>query len=316
LGIIGVPFNKGQPHGGVAQAPAQLRVAGISKKLQLMGYRVHDYGDIQFQQFQDDPPSCNIKNPRTIGEATRKISETVMNVISSGQTCLSLGGDHSLSIGTVHGHLQVEPDTTLVWVDAHADINPPLASHTGNIHGMVLSFLLHELQQYVPRVQSFEWLKPCLHAKDIAFIGLRDIDPAERYVIEKFGITCYTMHDIDKHGVDYVLEHAINKVNPGLKRPMHLSYDIDALDPGFSPSTGTPVPGGLSIREGMFIAEEMALTDKLTGIDLVEVNPELGNKHDQELTLFTATEVIAACFGKRRKGNVPPNFQIPIPVQD
>ncbi len=103
-------------------------------------------------------------------------------VIQSGKTCLTLGGDHSLSIGTVHGHALMEPDMVLVWVDAHSDINPPQASPSGNIHGMVLTFLLHELQEYVPRVEGFGWIKPCISAKDVVFIGLRDLDPAERYV--------------------------------------------------------------------------------------------------------------------------------------
>merc|ERR1711976_1095364 len=106
------------------------------------------------------------------------------------------------------------------------------------------------------------------------------------------------MHEIDRLGVHRVLDEALAAVNPKLDRPIHLSYDIDSLDPAVSPSTGTPVPGGLTIREGMYIAEELAATDKLTGIDLVEVNPELGSDQDQDLTLFTACEVIGACFGK------------------
>jgi arginase len=315
IGIVGAPFAKGQPRPGVAWAPQKLRDAGMALKLEQMGYGVYDYGDLQFEELTNDPPAANIKYPRTIGKATKKISDKVSEVIQSNNTCLTLGGDHSLSIGTVHGHAQVEPDMCLFWIDAHSDINPPHASTSGNIHGMVLTFLTHQLQEYMPTIPGFEWVKPCINAKDMCFIGLRDLDPAERYIIQKFGITCYTMHDIDRHGIDYVLEHAMDTVNPGLKKPIHLSYDIDALDPAVSPSTGTPVPGGLTIREGMYIAEEMALTDCLTGIDLVEVNPELGTKRDQELTLFTAVEIIAACFGKRRKGNVPADYVLPKAVK-
>ncbi|KAI0231388.1 Arginase, hepatic [Lamellibrachia satsuma] len=298
---------------GVEDAPQKLRGAGLVQKLQTMGYKVSDHGDLQFETTTKDPPSFNIKGPRTIGAAVNKISNKVANVIRSGDTCLSLGGDHAMSIGTVHGHMLVEPNTKLVWVDAHADINPPLASTSGNIHGMVLSFLVHELQEFIPAVPGFDWLKPCIHAKDLTFIGLRDIDPAERYIIEKLGIRCYTMHDVDARGISDVVEEAIRVVNPNLECPMHLSFDIDALDPSLAPSTGTPVAGGLTVREGMYIAEEMALTGKLTGVDLVEVNTHLGTKRDQDLTLFTACELLLACFGKRRMGNIPDNFQLARP---
>ncbi|ELU03494.1 hypothetical protein CAPTEDRAFT_151997 [Capitella teleta] len=315
VGVLGVPFCKGQPRPGVAQAPQRLRDYGMLKKLETMGYRVHDYGDLQFQEFPDDYPAWNIKYPRSIGASCKKISNVVEEVTEKGQVALTLGGDHSLSIGTVHGHAMAEPNMCLIWVDAHSDINTPMASPSGNIHGMVLSFLAKELQKYVPRVPGMEWVKPCLSTKDIAFIGLRDLDPAERCIIEQYNITCYTMHEVDRMGIHRVLEEALHSVNPNLDRPIHLSYDIDSLDPAVSPSTGTPVPGGLSIREGMYIAEEIAATGQLTGIDLVEVNPELGSKQDQELTLFTACEIIGACFGKRRKGNVPEDYVIPTPAE-
>lgn len=315
VGVIGVPFAFGQPHGGVSQSPQRIRESGIFSKLEIMGYEIHDYGDLQFEQYPHDPTSCNIKNPRAIGAATKQIGEKVRDIVKAEQTCVSLGGDHSMSIGTVAGHAEVQKDLTLFWIDAHTDINPPLSSLSGNIHGMVLSFLLHELKEYIPKVEGLEWIRPCLHAQDIAFIGVRDLDPAERYIIEKLGITAYTMHEVDRHGIDYVMEHAIDAVNPGLKRPIHLSFDIDSLDPAVSPSTGTPVPGGLTIREGMFIAEEIYNTGKLTGIDIVELNPEIGTQQDQELTLFTVGEIITACFGKRRRGNVPEGYELLKPQQ-
>lgn len=314
IGLVGIPFYRGQPQPGVAQAPQKLREFGIISKLETMGYDVEDFGDVQFEQMKVDPPHNNVKYPRTVGAASKKIADKVSNIISQDKVALTLGGDHSMTIGTLFGHAQVKPDLKVVWVDAHADINPPLASMSGNIHGMVLSFLTHELRDFVPKVPGLEWVKPIIHAKDIAYIGLRDIDAAERYIIEKLGIACYTTHEIDKHGIDYVMEHAIESVNPGLKCPMHVSYDIDALDPAVSPATGTPVPGGLSIREGMYVAEELALTGKVSAIDLVEVNPDMGTAREQELTLYTAVEVIAACFGKRRKGNTPPGYKIPVPA--
>ncbi|CAH1792703.1 unnamed protein product [Owenia fusiformis] len=312
IGFLGVPFAAGQSRGGVEHGPAALRDAGIVQKLGYMGFNVHDYGDLKFDHIFHDPPDI-VKNPRSVGQGAYQVSEAVKDIISAGHCGLTIGGDHSLSIGTVHGHCQAEENVCLIWVDAHADINTPLTSATGNVHGMCLSFVVHELQEYIPDIVDFDWIQPCISAKDIAYIGLRDLDPGERHIIEKLGISCYTTHEIDHFGIEYVLKKSIEAVNPNMDRPMHLSYDIDSLDPAISPSTGTPVPGGLTIREGMYIAEELAQTGLLHHIDLVEVNPLIGTKRDQNLTIFTASEIIQACFGKRRRGNVDPNYKLPIP---
>ncbi|XP_070578289.1 arginase-2, mitochondrial-like isoform X2 [Ptychodera flava] len=273
---------------------------------------VKDYGDLVFEEIKEDPPFMGkIKNPRYVGSANKKISEAVSQIIRDGRLCVSLGGDHAITIGTLHGHAQAQPDVSVIWVDAHVDINTPLTSPSGNIHGTPVSYLVHELQEYVPVMPGFEWLKPCISAKDIAFIGVRDIDPGERFIIEKFGLKCFSIHDIDKLGIVEVLKRAMDAVNPHRDKSFHISFDIDALDPTFAYSTGTPVFGGLSFREGMYIVEEVGSTGLLTAIDMVEVNPELGDKLFQERTVASAVEVLTAAIGKRRHGNFPSFYDLP-----
>jgi arginase len=313
IGVLGAPVFKGQPHRGVSQAPQKLRDLGLVGKLQDLGSKVHDYGDLKFEDIEDDRPAWNIKYPRTLGASFKKISDNVQDIIKRGQMALTLGGDHSVGIGTVHGHAMAQPNMCLFWVDAHADINTPLASSSGNPHGMPLSFLVEELQQYMPKVPGFEWIQPCLTTQDIVYIGLRDLDTAEKWIIKEYGIKAFTMDDVDRLGIHQVMVEGLDAINPGRDRPIHLSFDIDSLDPAVAFSTGTSVPNGLTCREGMYVAEYLANTGQLTGFDLVEVNPQLGSKQEQNVTLDTAVEVIEACFGKRRQDNVPDDYKIPMP---
>ncbi|CAD5113692.1 DgyrCDS2851 [Dimorphilus gyrociliatus] len=302
-----------QPRPGVKYAPEALRNVNLIKNLSLMGHEVIDHGDLKFEAVPNDTAIYNIQTPRTIGKAAKQISDKVEEILRCGQTVVTLGGDHSMSVATIHGHAKVENDLAIIWIDAHPDINTPLTSASGNIHGMPLSFLTKELQPYVPKLPGFEWLKPCISVKDIAFIGVRDIDKAERYIIDKYNITTFTMRDIDKLGMECVLERTIEAINPTLNKKIHMSFDIDSLDPAFAPSTGTPVPYGLSLREGMFLVEEIALTNKVTGIDLVEINPDLGSQRDQFTTISAAAEVLYAFFGKRTKTQLPSDYVLPKP---
>ncbi|ESO92074.1 hypothetical protein LOTGIDRAFT_204097 [Lottia gigantea] len=311
VGLLGIPFSKGQPRGGTEQGPQAIREAGIVEKLEQLGTQVCDHGDLTFDYIENDTPDGNVKNPRTVGHANKKISKAVSDIIYNGQLCLNLGGDHSMAMGTIHGHAQVEPDLVVVWVDAHADINTPLTSPSGNIHGMPLSFIVKELDGYVPTVKGFEWVKPCLSVKDLVYIGLRDVDPGERWIIEKFGIKAFSMQEVDKLGIREVMEQALKAIDPSGTRPIHLSFDVDALDPTITPSTGTPVHGGLSFREGQYIMEELANTGRLNCIDVAEVNPSLGNKEENTLTTETTLEVLNKCFGQKRGGGFPSNYVMP-----
>lgn len=312
VGIVGVPLCKGQPRMGTELGPLAIREGGLIKKLTNLGLEITDYGDLDFEDHEQHEHD-NTKNPMSVAAASEKIADMVTDVVKSGKTCLNLGGDHSMAIGSIFGHARAEPNVCVIWVDAHADINTPLTSESGNIHGMPLSFLVKELESCLPTMPGFDNIKPCISAKDIAYIGLRDVDPGERYIIEQHDICCFSMQEVDKYGIKEVMERALQAVDPRGERMIHLSFDVDALDPTLTPCTGTPVHGGLSLREGSYIAEELANTGRLSVVDIAEVNPNLGNKLELDKTVSMTMEIIQRCFGHRRQGNYPKGYDIPRP---
>ncbi|XP_067402850.1 arginase-1 [Emydura macquarii macquarii] len=314
VGIIGAPCSKGQARKGVEGAPAAVREAGLIDKLTDQGCDVKDYGDLQFEDILDDRPCHNAKNPSCTGKANEKLASIMAEAKKSGRTCLVLGGDHSLAIGSISGHAKVHPDLGVIWFDAHADINTPMTSTSGNIHGQPVSFLLKELKDKMPDVPGFSWLTPCLSAKDIVYIGLRDVDAAEHYILKSLGIKYYSMTEIDKLGIGKVMEETLHYLLAKKKRPIHLSFDVDGLDPSLAPATGTPVPGGLTLREGIYVAEELYRTGLLSAVDIMEINPRLGKTQEEvNTTVNTAISVILSCFGKAREGSHSSTYCIPQP---
>nr|XP_033808004.1 arginase-2, mitochondrial isoform X2 [Geotrypetes seraphini] len=270
----------------------------------LPGCSVYDFGDLTFPQVPNDELYKNtIKYPRSVGLAAQILADAVHNAVGTGHMCLTLGGDHSLAVGSISGHAQQCPDLCVIWVDAHADINTPLTTVSGNLHGQPVSFLLRELQDKVPLLPGFSWTKPCLSRSDIVYIGLRDIDPAEHYILKNYNIPYFSMRDIDQLGIQKVMERTLEQLLSRRKRPIHLSFDIDAFDPTLAPATGTPVLGGLTYREGIYITEEIHNTGALSAIDMVEVNPLLGaTTADANATARLAVDVIASCLGQTREG--------------
>ncbi|XP_063297250.1 arginase-1 [Pelobates fuscus] len=314
VGIIGAPFSKGQPRGGVEEGPKYLRAAGLNKKLKELAYDVKDYGDLNFVDIPNDQPFENVKNPLTVGNATEKLANAVADIKKSGRVCLTLGGDHSLALGTIAGHAKVHPNLCVVWVDAHTDINTPLTSPSGNLHGQPVAFLLKELKEKMPNVPGFSWVKPCLSAKDIVYIGLRDVDPGEHYILKHYGIKYYSMTEVDKLSIKKVMEETLEYLVGKEKRPIHLSFDIDGLDPSIAPATGTPVAGGLTYREGMYITEELFHTGLLSAVDMMEVNPSRGEtEKEAQCTVNTAINMILSTFGKSREGFHAPTYIFPDP---
>ncbi|XP_069118522.1 arginase-1-like [Argopecten irradians] len=313
IGVIGIPFSKGQSRHGTDLAPQRFRDAGLIKKLEEQGINVTDYGDLPLETHPDDLQIGLTKNPKTVGAASEMIAKSVENILKENKTVLALGGDHSMAIGSIYGHWKAQPDVVIIWIDAHADINTPLTSGSGNMHGMPLSFLIKELDSYMPELPGLEYVKPCISAKNLAYIGLRDVDPGERKIIEMLGIPAYSMQEVDKFGIKEVVEMALKAVDPTGQKPIHLSFDVDALDPTLIPSTGTPVHGGLSLREGLYIAEEMAATGRMSVVDIAEVNPMLGDDTDVAKTLDMTLEIIQRCCGRRRRGAYPPGYTVPVP---
>ncbi|KAI4230520.1 MAG: hypothetical protein LQ349_006225 [Xanthoria aureola] len=282
LGVVAVGFSGGQCKPGVEAAPKALIAAGLLTQLKEdLGYdlfhddTVHYYESI-IPDF--DPDYRNMKNPLAVSAVTQQLSQQVYEHAQHGRCVLTLGGDHSIAIGTISGTAKairerLNREMAVIWVDAHADINTPETSGSGNIHGMPLAFLTGLAVE--EREDVFGWLKEDqkISVKKLVYIALRDVDPGEKEILRDHGIKAFSMHEIDKHGIGRVMEMALGHI--GTDTPIHLSFDVDALDPQFAPSTGTPVRGGLTLREGDFIAECVHETGSLVAMDLVEVNPSL-----------------------------------------
>lgn len=256
----------------------------------------------------EDCLNSNKNGNLSVGAACHKLSEAVKKVLLDGRKCITLGGDHSLGIGTVHGHAQVH-DICVLWVDAHPDINTSHTSPSGHVHGMSCSFLIKELKKYKNYLPGMEWLSPCVKKSNMAYIGLRDIDPPEKFILTKEEILHFTMRDIDKLGIFEVTNRALEAINPTGKLSLHVSFDIDSIDKMLTPSTGTPVIGGLTVREALSIAEEISSLEFFRCLDLVEINPILGSKEQIENTLNVGLLVLKTFLGYSRHGSIPKNIQ-------
>ncbi|KIJ44281.1 hypothetical protein M422DRAFT_75327 [Sphaerobolus stellatus SS14] len=273
VAIVGCPFSGGQPKPGVDHGPIHLINAGLAKQLEALGWKVEFGGHHQFEEIsaENDPAIGKLKNPRLVSKVSKAVADTVGGHVQQGTLALTLGGDHSLAMGTISGTLSKYPDAAVIWVDAHADINTSETTESGNIHGMPVSFLLGLEKQ--EESSPFAWVAPILKPNKIVYIGLRDVDAGEKKILKENGIKAFSMHEVDKYGIGKVVDMALDHVNPDRDLPIHLSFDVDALDPSVAPSTGTPVRGGLTFREGHYICEAIYETGLLVAVDLME--PEL-----------------------------------------
>lgn len=276
--------------------------------------QVHSYAEMMPSE---DPDYRGMKRPKFVSAVTKEVSNQVYNYAKDGKLVLTLGGDHSIAMGTISGTAKamrerLGREVAVIWVDAHADINTPETSDSGNIHGMPVSFLTGLAKE--EREDCFGWLKPehMLSTKKLVYIGLRDIDRGEKKLLREHGIKAFSMHDVDRqafnpaqidrfrtlithrHGIGKVMDMALAWI--GSDTPIHLSFDIDALDPMWAPSTGTAVRGGLTLREGDFIAECVAETGSLIALDLVEVNPSLDEVGASD-TIRAGNSIIRCALG-------------------
>ncbi|XP_066948231.1 arginase, hepatic-like [Macrobrachium rosenbergii] len=314
VGVLSAPFNKGQRRPGVKDGPTAIKETGVLTRLQEMGVVIKDYGEVPMDDKKAAPMSPTKgggadvplgpdgeRNHTAVLTYNRKLASSVATVVKEGGLCLTLGGDHSIAIGTINGHAQANPDHQVVvlWVDAHADINTGASSLSGNMHGMPVSHHLREVKDKINRLPD-KWPEPSISANHIAYIGLRDLDDAERVLLKDLGILAYDMRQVDKVGIEEVIRHCLEVLQPSGTRPLHVSFDIDSLDPAEAPSTGTPVRAGLTLREGLKIVEAARDTGFLKAFDLVEVNPELGLKGDALLTTEAAKAVLLAALAGRR----------------
>ncbi|KAK9764470.1 Arginase, catabolizes arginine to ornithine and urea [Basidiobolus ranarum] len=297
VGVVPVPFSGGQPKDGVDEGPIRLVEFGLLDQLKELGWGIDFAGEINnFQHLrpQEDPDIGKLKKPRYVSRVNESVSKVIQSHAEQGRMVLTLGGDHSMAMATVSGTFAAHPDACLIWVDAHADINTPETTDSGNLHGCPLSFLLG----IAGDIPEFAWIKPYLKADRLVYIGLRDVDPAEKVILKEQGIKAFSMHDVDRYGIGKVVEDALKHVNPNLDRPIHLSFDVDALDPTVAPSTGTPVRGGLTFREGHYICEAICETGCLVSLDIMEVNPSLGDEVNLYQTVTIGCSLARCALGE------------------
>jgi arginase len=297
IAIIGAPMDLGAGRRGVDMGPSAMRLAGLNEKLISLGYEVDDLGNIAVAQ----PESCPIGKTEArylpqIALTCERLADMVESSAGKGQVPVVLGGDHSVAVGTVSGMSQHfrkrQAHMGLIWIDAHADMNTPSTSPSGNVHGMPLSCLiglgpkeLTDIGGYTPKVQPAH----------VVLIGLRSVDDIERLNVRGAGVHPFTMRDIDERGLPSVIREALDIVTAGTAG-FHLSFDLDAVDPREAPGVGTPVPGGITYREAHLAMELICDSGRMTSLEMVEVNPVLD---EANRTASLAVELITGALGKR-----------------
>lgn len=315
LGVVAVGFSGGQGKSGVDAAPQALIDAGLLTALQDdLQYEIHHDGVVHsYTEYMppSDPPLCvagaskPMLRPITVSNVTQALSLQVYNHAKEGRLALTLGGDHSIAVGSISGTAKavrerLGKEIAVIWVDAHADINTPHSSGSGNIHGMPVAYLAGFVGAPAENPDVFGWLTKdhLINPKKLVYIGLRDVDVGEKKILRENGIKAFSMHDVDRHGIGKVMEMALEYVGDS---PIHLSFDVDALDPMWAPSTGTPVRGGLTLREGDFICECVHESGALVAMDLVEVNPhinEQGSPYAVSETVRAGCSLVRCALGE------------------
>ena len=294
IAIIGTPVDLGAGRRGVYLGPGAIRYAGIKERLEALGYRVCDHGNVAVPQAEQlEPPAAGepLRYLEALIQVNLALAQQVEAAVAAGAFPLILGGDHSLAIGSINGVARGRR-IGVIWVDAHGDYNTPETTPSGNIHGMSVAALTGRGH---PRLTALLGTSPVLRASDVVMVGIRDLDTAEREALRHSGIQVFTMHDIDRRGLASVMEEAIMRVGMGTAG-VHVSLDMDALDPSEAPGVGTPVLGGISYREAHLAMEMVSQSGKLLGMDLVEVNPILDSHN---VTAELAVEFALSALGKR-----------------
>jgi arginase len=294
--IVAVHMDLGAGRRGVDMGPSAIRVAGLATRLTRLGCDVRELGAV----FVREPETCPVgashaKYLEEVKTCCLELRAKVQEALAVGETPVVLGGDHSIAIGSIsaqamHHRAKGQP-VGLVWVDAHADMNTPDTSPSGNIHGMPLAVCLGMGE---PSLVAIAGDRPALDARHVSIVGARDLDRSERDVVKRSGVRVFTMSEIDERGMAVCMEEALERATTGTAG-VHLSFDLDAVDPGVAPGVGTPVAGGLTYREAHLACEKVAHTGKLLGLDIVELNPILD---ESNRTAKLAVELILSAFGK------------------
>lgn len=296
IAIMGVPLDLGAGRRGVDMGPSAIRYAGLQRGLHALGHSVNDAGNLAVPLAETVPaidPATNLHHLAPIAAVCASVARAVAEQIAQHTLPLVLGGDHSISLGSVAGAAHGRR-IGLLWIDAHADFNTPDTSPSGNIHGMPLAALTGRGHPRLVGVDGFATSTPVIQPAHVALIGIRDVDPLEREALHGSGIHTFTMHDIDRQGIAAIMEQAIRIVSRGTDG-IHVSFDLDVVDPHEAPGVGTPVPGGISYREAHLAMEMLAQTGSLISLDLVEVNPILDERNT---TAQLAAALALSALGK------------------
>lgn len=294
ISIIGAPSDYGQLRRGVDMGPSAIRYADVSERLEALGYAVKDEGDIIVKRVMNNTQlDTNLKNLREVVEVCTQLSNKVSEVIEQGSFPLVLGGDHSIAIGTLAGLAAHYDNLGVIWYDAHADLNTPATSPSGNIHGMPLAVSIGLGDE---RLVTIGGTEPKIKPENIIIIGARSVDPGERDLIREKGIKVYTMHEMDRMGMTRIIEESIAYFKERNVDGVHLSLDLDGLDPLYTPGVGTPVPGGITYRESHLAMEMLEEEGIITSAEFVEVNPILDERNK---TADVAVALMGSLFGEK-----------------
>jgi arginase len=291
--VIGVPMDLGADRRGVDIGASAIRYAGLNDQLRRLDYEVHDIGNIVVPQPESQPSgNARLKYLEPIIKVAQELADTVTDALKANEFPLILGGDHSIALGSMTGVTRLHKDIGVLWIDAHADFNTEETTPSGNIHGMVLAALAGLGNS---RLTGIDGWTPKLNAQRIVIIGARDLDHGERDLLRTHQIHVFTMSDIDQRGISDVMREAL-AIAGTASDGIHLSLDMDALDPVHAPGVGTPVRGGLSYREAHLAMELIADSGRLIAMDVVEVNPILDREN---ATALLAVELVMSALGKK-----------------
>lgn len=295
--IIGFPIDLGAGRRGVDMGPSALRIANITRRLISLGYDVTDTGDIIILTAEQQKITRpNLKYISEIIKTSKVLAGKVEKTLEQGIFPLCLGGDHSMALGTIAGISSFCKKRNLkpgvIWIDAHADMNTDKTTPSGNIHGMPLAASLGIGHSDLVKFYGFS---PKIKPENCALIGVRSVDPEERLTIKKLNLPVYTMSDIDKLGIHRIINKVLKHFKDNVDH-IHISFDVDSIDPAVAPGVGTPVPGGLSYREAHSLMEAIAECGCMSSLEVAEVNPIL-DKYNKSAEF--AAELIASSMGQR-----------------
>ena len=292
VAVIGAALDLGAGRRGVDMGPSAIRYEGLAARIEELGRKVIDLGNVQTAIAE--ATAVGDPHARYLGEilqACRRVADLVAGARELGRLPLVLGGDHSVAIGTLGGLARESGPGGVLWVDAHGDLNRPETSPTGNVHGMVLAAAMGLAG---PGFENAGWPVPSVDPSRVALIGVRSLDDGERELVGKLNATVFTMSDIDRNGIEHAVSEALRRIEgPGF---VHVSFDLDAVDPEVAPGVGTPVRGGLSYREAHLAMELVAESGLLDSLEIVEVNPILDRENQ---TAKLAVELVGSALGAR-----------------